>query len=119
MIEGGCFCGAVRIAIDDGDYPSVNCHCTMCRRIHAAPYVAWLVVPVDGFHYVSGTPEKLASSEKGARYFCSKCGTQVACVNAGHPEIVDVPVCCLDEPERFPPTSSFFADTRLGWKEDV
>lgn len=46
MIEGGRFCRRIRYAIDDGTYTAANCHCTMCRRIHAAPYVTWLVVPV-------------------------------------------------------------------------
>ena len=47
MIEGGCFCKRIRYAIDDGEYLTANCHCTMCRRVHAAPYVTWLVVPVE------------------------------------------------------------------------
>ena len=119
MIEGGCFCGTLRLGIDDGDYRSVNCHCTMCRRIHSAPYVTWLVVPANRFHYITGTPSKLQSSEEGARYFCDRCGTHVACINTSHPDIVDVPVCCLDEPAPFEPTSSVHTDTRLAWHSEI
>lgn len=115
MIEGGCFCKKIRYAIDDGAYSSVNCHCTMCRHIHAAPYVTWLVVPVERFRYLTAAPSQLDSSAKGTRYFCSACGTHVTCVNASHPEIVDVSIGSLDTPEAFAPTSSFFADTRLPW----
>jgi hypothetical protein len=32
VIEGRCFCGRIRYAIDAGVYPSANCHCTMCRH---------------------------------------------------------------------------------------
>ena len=35
-MEGGCFCGAIRYVIDDNDYGSGNCHCTMCRRTSGA-----------------------------------------------------------------------------------
>jgi hypothetical protein len=114
-IEGGCFCGALRYAMEPGEYLAVNCHCTMCRRIHAAPYVAWLVVPVERFRYTRGTPAVLKSSAGGTRYFCSRCGTHVGCVNASHPEIYDVSLGSLDAPESFTPKRDFFADTRLPW----
>ena len=65
MIEGGCFCGEIRYAIGAGSYRAVNCHCTMCRRIHAAPYVSWLVVPAGQFRYVAGKPRELRSSASG------------------------------------------------------
>jgi hypothetical protein len=113
MIEGGCFCGRVRYAIDDGDYLSANCHCTMCRRIHAAPFVTWLVVPVVKFRYTQARPMTLVSSAEGTRYYCPACGTHLACVNASHPDVVDVTVGSLDAPAAFPPTLEVFADTRL------
>ena len=115
MIEGGCFCKRIRYTIDDGEYLTANCHCTMCRHIHAAPYVAWIVVPVARFSYSSEVPRKLESSADGTRYFCAACGTHVACVNASHPEIIDVAVGSLDRPEAFTPTMEVFTDTRLGW----
>ena len=114
-IDGGCFCGAVRFAIDAGAYLTVNCHCTMCRRVHAAPYVTWLVVPVERFRYTRGAPAELQSSADGTRYFCNRCGTHVGCVNASHPEYYDVSLCSLDAPDAFAPTREFFADTRLPW----
>jgi hypothetical protein len=119
MIEGGCFCRKVRYAIDDGSYLAVNCHCTMCRRIHAAPYVTWLVVPVDRFRYLAVAPTQLESSADGTRFYCPACGTHVACINATHPEIIDVSAGSLDAPERFEPTYDAFADTRLGWLHPV
>jgi len=113
MIEGGCFCRRIRYRIDDGEYLTANCHCTMCRRVHAAPYVTWLVVPVKQFSYSGGAPQKLASSADGTRYFCSACGTHVACVNASHPDVIDVTLGSLDEPTRFKATMDVFTDTRL------
>ena len=115
MIEGGCFCGAIRYQIDDGDYLVVSCHCTMCRRTSAAPFVCWLVAPTDGFRYLSGEPAILHSSEKGTRSFCASCGTPVLCVNSDHPELVDVPTGSLDQPEKFPPTMAVHEDSKLPW----
>jgi hypothetical protein len=87
----------------------------MCRRIHAAPYVSWLVVPAAQFRYVTGEPTELRSSADGTRYFCDICGTHVVCVNASHPDIVDVAIGSLDQPEAFEPSMEFFTDTRLHW----
>ena len=115
MIEGGCFCKRVRYSIDAGSYLCANCHCTMCRRVHAAPFVTWLVVPVEHFRYTSELPAKFASSPDGTRYFCPTCGTQVACVNASHPEVIDVTVGSLDSPEVFAPTLDVYTESRLPW----
>ncbi len=115
MIEGGCFCGAVRYAIDDGSYLAANCHCSMCRRVHAAPFVSWLVVPAARFRYTTGEPQAFRSSERGTRWFCPRCGSQLTCVIDAHPDIVDVAVGALDAPERHAPTIDAHADTRLGW----
>ena len=114
-IDGGCFCGALRFAIEAGDYLTANCHCTMCRRVHAAPFVTWLVVPVARFRYTRGAPTELASSADGTRYFCHRCGTHVACVNASHPDVIDVTLGSLDVPAAFAPTIDAYDDTRLPW----
>ncbi len=115
MIEGGCFCKRIRYTIDDGEYLTANCHCTTCRRVHAAPYVTWLVVPVTKFRYTRAAPQQLESSADGTRYFCVGCGTHVACVNTSHPQIIDITLGSLDAPERFEPSLDVYADTRLAW----
>ena len=115
MIEGGCFCGEVRYAIDDGNHLVANCHCTMCRKTSAAPFVTWMVVPASLFRYTQGEPKELSSSELGTRYFCSRCGTPMVCINSDHPEQVDVTTGSLDAPEDYPPTLAVFEDTKLPW----
>ena len=111
--KGGCFCGTIRYEFDAEGIPVADCHCTMCRHTSGAPYVTWLVVPVDQFRYVSGEVRTLQSSEQGTRYFCGECGTPIACVNHSHPEIIDLTLGSLDEPENFKPSFSVFEDTRL------
>jgi hypothetical protein len=115
LVAGGCFCRAVRYEFAAGDYPAGNCHCTMCRRTSAAPFVAWVVVPQSAFRYSQGAPAVLASSDHGKRFFCDKCGTHLACVIAEHPEIVDVTIGSLDDPELFVPRFELHTDTRLTW----
>ena len=115
MIQGGCFCGKIRYEIEEEKYECLDCHCTMCRRAHSAPYVTWMVVPKEKHRYTGEAPKTLESSKHGARYFCSSCGTHVACDNTGLPEIIDIPVGSLDQPDNFQPTSEVFRGTRLPW----
>ena len=115
QIEGGCFCGSIRYAFEQNDYPSGNCHCSMCRRTSAAPFVPWLVVPLKNFEYTKGTPKRLASSSHGTRYFCEHCGTPVACILEKDPENIDITICSLDQPESFSPKADIYTDTKLPW----
>ena len=114
-IRGGCFCGAVRYEIEAGDYIVANCHCSMCRKTSAAPFVTWLVAPASVFSYVLGKPALLQSSAKGSRYFCSDCGSPLVCINSDHPDQVDVTTGSLDQPENFPPTVAVHEDSKLPW----
>ena len=117
MVEGGCFCGKVRYSFDEGDYLVVNCHCTMCRRTSAAPFVTWVIMPRENFQFTAGTPAVLESSEKGRRLFCKDCGTPMVFESKERSHQVDVTVCSLDMPKAFPPSEDAYTETRLDWSK--
>ncbi|MEX2132162.1 MAG: GFA family protein [Pseudohongiellaceae bacterium] len=112
---GGCFCGKIRYCIDDGEHMVANCHCSMCRRISAAPFVTWILVPSTSFRYTQGQPIEFASSEKAVRHFCGSCGTPLAFLAKSRPDIVDVTSCSLDHPEKHPPSLEVHENSRLSW----
>lgn len=112
---GGCFCGKVRYAIEPGDYQAANCHCTMCRRTSAAPFVAWVMVPADKFEVLEGEPREFRSSNHGRRGYCADCGTPLICMLDEEPGTVDVTLCSLDDPTAVEPSINVFADTELPW----
>jgi hypothetical protein len=118
-VEGGCFCGEVRYAIEAGTYVTAYCHCSMCRRVSGAASVPWAVVPSTHFRYLQGTPKLLQSSEHGQRFFCDNCGTHVACIITdgaadGH-DAVDVPIGTLDNAEPFAPSVEVHTDAKVSW----
>lgn len=118
MIAGGCFCGKIRFEIDEkpvGDYLVANCHCTMCRRTSAAPFVTWIVVPRTALHLREGAPAILKSSEKGTRNFCRDCGTPLLFFTTERPNDVDVTTGCLDTPDDYAPTVNVHEESRIKW----
>ena len=114
-IEGGCFCGSIRYRFPINDYPSSNCHCSMCRRISGAPFVPWLAIPKNSFSYAAGLPKKLVSSSHGTRYFCKACATPLTCLLDEYPKYVYITICSLDNPQDFKPKDDIYVQDMLDW----
>lgn len=74
---GGCLCGAVRYEVRGPLRDIVNCHCTMCRRLHGA-FGAHSkarkadidIVEDDGLAWY-------ATSDRARRGFCRACGSNL------------------------------------------
>ena len=79
MNKGSCLCGDIAWTVD-GDFSMlVNCHCSICRKVHGSAYGAFVAASADGFRWTAGQ-EKLRvynSSEQGRRAFCPRCGSGV------------------------------------------
>ncbi|KZT52343.1 hypothetical protein CALCODRAFT_487194 [Calocera cornea HHB12733] len=58
------------------------CHCSICRHVSGAPFVAHLgQLPISLCESTASPPatsRAYNTSSKGRRYFCSKCGTYLA-----------------------------------------
>ncbi len=115
MLNGGCFCGALRYQTEGTPFDQTICHCSICRRTTGAPFVAWFSVPRSQFRLTQGTPARLRSSPKGTRSFCPQCGTQLTFEHADAPHEIDVTTCSLDEPERLLPDDHTHTNSKLGW----
>ncbi len=108
-------CGKIRYAIDDGQYLVANCHCSMCRKTNAAPFVTWIVVPSASFRYLRGEAKTHESSAEGTRYFCAACGTPLAFRTRRRPDDIDVTTGSLDHPNDFVPTVAVHEESKLTW----
>lgn len=72
--SGGCLCGAVRFTASPSDQEVGVCHCSMCRRWSAGPF---MVRDCGTTLKVENTSSLGAyrSSEWAERGFCKQCGT--------------------------------------------
>ena len=74
---GGCLCGAVRYEVRGPLRDVVNCHCTMCQRLHGvfgahskAKKADIDIVEDDGLAWY-------ATSDRARRGFCCTCGSHL------------------------------------------
>jgi hypothetical protein len=73
-INGGCLCGAVRFTAAPASRDVGACHCSMCRRWSAGPFM----VLDCGSTLKVADPAQLGvfrSSDWAERCFCKQCGT--------------------------------------------
>ena len=115
LIEGGCFCGAVRYRARGAPTNTMVCHCQSCRRSAGSPVVAWVTFARDQFAFTAGSPAEFTSSPPVRRTFCSACGTPLTYTVADAPATIDITTCSLDNPEAFPPTHHSWLSHDLAW----
>src|SRR5687768_11923184 len=114
--EGGCACGAVRYRARGVPQDETLCHCTDCRRASGAPLVGWATFATHEVSW-SGTPKQRRSSERATRSFCAECGTALTYQLVAHPELIDVTLGSLDDPNAIPPKDHTFTRSELRWLE--
>ncbi len=115
MLAGGCFCGDIRYQVDSQPTHETNCHCTMCRRTSGAPFVAWFTVERTAFQWTAGAPTGFASSDHAQRTFCPRCGASLTFETTREPELIDVTISSLDDPQRVAPLNDIHTSSKLSW----
>jgi GNAT superfamily N-acetyltransferase len=125
MLTGGCLCGDVRYYVVGPVSSETNCHCNTCRRSSGAPFVSWFTVPAgsivfaagEGLEPVVSEGVEFASSERGRRRFCPRCGTALTFRSTETPAEIDVTTASLDDPAALPPRDHTWAEEALPWVE--
>ena len=95
--SGGCLCGAVRYEIRGPLRDVINCHCSMCQRLHGAfgahskARKANIAILEDkGLAWY-------ATSERARRGFCRQCGSNLFWEPAGQ-DATGIVAGTLDQP---------------------
>jgi hypothetical protein len=114
--RGSCLCGTVRYEVDCLDTPIGYCHCTTCRKAHAASYAPTARVTRDHLHLTAGE-DKLSAFESSPgrmRRFCSQCGTHIVAERADQPHVV-LRVATLDDDPGVRPVVHIWTSHDVPW----
>lgn len=112
---GGCLCGELRFEGTADPTDLGYCHCRLCQRSTGAPVLAYASFPIGSFRYTLGSPAQYASSVRGNREFCARCGTQIAFRASPNPSTVDVNIGALNEPAQYPPRRHIYCASAIRW----
>ncbi len=103
VMDGGCYCGAIRYQTAGEPMMRAQCHCRECQYITGGGPNFFMMVAADSFVYTQGAPSSFSRSDierPVTREFCGTCGTHLATRVPGRPMLV-LKVGTLDDPSRF------------------
>ncbi len=103
-IEGGCYCGAIRYAIEGDPMFKGQCHCRECQYISGGSPNLTMGVPQAGFRYTKGEPRRFTRSDLDkpvTREFCGECGTHLVSLAPTLPGAALLKIGTLDDPSVF------------------
>src|ERR1041385_5532976 len=89
-LEGGCYCGAVRYVAEGEPRLKAQCHCRECQYISRGSPNMFMLMPPDGFRYITGAPKQFARADLESpvtREFCAECGTHLTTRRPGLPAV--------------------------------
>lgn len=102
---GGCYCGAIRFAVDGAPVMRAQCHCRPCQYISGGGPNYFFIVPEAAYGFTQGTPAAFERSDIAnprLRQFCPTCGTHLT-TRLRDRGLVVVKVGTLDSPDLFTP----------------
>ena len=114
-IEGGCYCGEIRYVSNGNAQASVQCHCRECQYITGGHPNVLMIMPLDGFKFLSGKPSEFKRNDlenSMTRLFCSKCGTAIGTRNPMRPNSIILKVGTFDDPAIFEPEIAIFTSDK-------
>lgn len=118
-IRGGCLCGALTYELESPPAVAVNCHCSICRRVHGATYGSFAVIAKSKFKWTNGENDlaEYESAPGNTRQFCRQCGSQVTVIEGWNPDGITI---CMgsfyDDPE-VRPSSHMYVGSKAPWCE--
>ena len=114
--RGSCLCGEIQYTVDGDIGAPGYCHCTMCQKMHGAPFGVYSRVAWDEFTVTKGEDllEVYASSPGINRTFCRQCGSTLQFIRVGQPSFGLTPTS-LDTPFETQPDEQIFTADKAAW----
>ncbi|SDZ51671.1 GFA family protein [Pseudomonas sp. NFIX28] len=115
--QGSCLCGGVRYEINGELTDVLNCHCSMCRKLHAAAFRTRAKVRSQDWKTLSG--EQLLSFYESSpgewKSFCSVCGSSLFTRFDANPDVLGFPLGTLDSDPQVSASRHVFVGSKAPW----
>jgi hypothetical protein len=104
VIEGGCYCGAVRYHVSGEPLMKAQCHCRECQYITGGSPNVFMIMPSQTFTFTQGTTKVFTRSDLSdpvSREFCPACGTHLLTRSPRLTEALVLKVGTMDDPSQY------------------
>jgi hypothetical protein len=117
--HGSCLCRKVQYEIRGELHDVLNCHCSMCRKLHAAAFRTRAKVETKNWKAIAGAEfikfyESSPGEHKG---FCSECGSSIFTKFDRNPDWISFPLGTLDSDPHVKATRHVFVKSKAPWFE--
>ena len=115
--RGSCLCQRVTYEIVGELTDVLNCHCSMCRKLHAAAFRTRARVATKDWKTLTGEAFiKFYESSPGERKgFCSECGSSLFTKFDAKPDVLGFPLGTLDTDPGVKATRHIFVGSKAPW----
>jgi hypothetical protein len=115
--RGGCLCQRVTYEIVGELTDVLNCHCSMCRKLHAAAFRTRAKVNAKDSRTLTGEQFiKFYESSPGERKgFCSECGSSLFTKFDANPDVLGFPLGTLDTDPGVKAMRHVFVGSKAPW----
>ena len=115
--RGSCLCRRVTYEITGELTDVLNCHCSMCRKLHAAAFRTRARVETKDWKTLTGEELiKFYESSPGERKgFCSECGSSLLTKFDAKPDVIGFPLGTLDTDPGVKATRHIFVGSKAPW----
>lgn len=115
--KGSCLCGGIQYEIHGELRDVLNCHCSMCRKLHASAFRTRANVNTADWKTTKGDElikfyESSPGEHKG---FCSNCGSSIYTRFDANPGIVGFPLGTLDTDPGIKAGRHVFVGSKAPW----
>lgn len=119
VLTGKCLCEGICYQLSGDIGPIYNCHCSKCRRWHGAAFRTRASVNAEQFQWLCGEEllSKYYSSGNTAKWFCSKCGSNLISTYDDRPDVIGIPLGGLEQDPQRRPEAHIFVASKSPWHE--
>lgn len=116
-LHGSCLCGRIKYQIHGPLSDVLNCHCSMCRKLHASAFRTRAKVAAKDWEWVSGqnTIKFYESSPGEHKGFCSECGSSLVTRFDSNPDVIGFPLGTLDSDPGVKAERHVFVGSKAPW----
>ncbi len=119
VLKGSCLCKKVTYEITGELTDVLNCHCSMCRKLHASAFRTRAKVATKNWNTLTGAEfiKFFESSEGEHKGFCSECGSSLYTKFDSAPDILGFPLGTLDDDPQVKATRHVYVGSKAPWFE--